>query len=394
MNPNDIKSYFSVSKKILEFSNLHFGRVYYKDHYLDLETGERASFSFSELKAYLKKLEVVNEVSKTPKVFHFFYELGGLIYGDDELVSPDDIILIEIHYKDVIEFIPTPTNRSFAMNEVLGPSRKVYDDSFARGYKKLLEGECYQFNLTFPFEFSYSKSKKTEDWINDFFSKKDSLGAFAHASIIPALEKIYISNSPESLFQVYRFNKGPLIQSMPIKGSMEIKKGDNLNDLWDRLMGHTKDEAELNMITDLLRNDLSVVSSEYAHVVAKKKCLVVPGILHQYSVIQAPLKVETSLFDLVSALFPGGSVTGAPKRNVIKILRDLEVAPRGFYCGSTTLLYGNIVAGSINIRSAVVNTNTKVLIYCAGGGITLNSQKKLEFEEMHLKVKSFTHLFE
>ncbi|MDC1175497.1 chorismate-binding protein, partial [Bacteriovoracaceae bacterium] len=94
-----------------------------------------------------------------------------------------------------------------------------------------------------------------------------------------------------------------------------------------------------------------------------------------------------------SSLFPGGSITGAPKKRVMKILNSIEHSSRQFYCGSTFLNYGGVRSASINIRSAMIDVTTKKLTYHAGGGITVKSSVEGEYEEMLSKVQSFTGLF-
>ena len=91
-------------------------------------------------------------------------------------------------------------------------------------------------------------------------------------------------------------------------------------------------------------------------------------------------------------MFPGGSITGAPKKRVMSILHKLEKKPRGFYCGSTLLLTPKKAQASINIRSAIFDLKTQELSYKAGGGITLLSTAQNEFLEMTYKRDSFIKL--
>ena len=123
---------------------------------------------------------------------------------------------------------------------------------------------------------------------------------------------------------------------MPIKGSVKIK-GD-VKKAWKKLKESMKDKGELNMITDLLRNDLSRIEKPISKVRKKYVPLLVPGIIHQYSIIDVDLSYKITLLKIIKSLFPGGSITGAPKRRVYQILGSLEKNRRGFYCGSTILL--------------------------------------------------------
>ena len=91
-------------------------------------------------------------------------------------------------------------------------------------------------------------------------------------------------------------------------------------------------------------------------------------------------------------MFPGGSITGAPKKRTMEIIWELEGRRRGMYTGSTVVLHKNLKAASLNIRSAEINYINKKLSYNAGGGITLLSKADLEYSEMIAKWDSFKNL--
>ena len=117
--------------------------------------------------------------------------------------------------------------------------------------------------------------------------------------------------------------------------------------------------------------------------------LLVPGLIHQYSEIKVPLSQHVTLKNILEKIFPGGSITGAPKKRVMQILKKLESRSRGFYCGSTLLFSKGQIEASINIRSSVVDFKKRSLSYQAGGGITLLSQPQHEFLEMTYKHDSY-----
>ena len=158
---------------------------------------------------------------------------------------------------------------------------------------------------------------------------------------------------------------------------------------WEELVHSSKNEAELFMITDLMRNDLTKLSGSISKVIAKKKALNVPGLVHQFSVVESKLKEQTNLNDIVESIFPGGSITGAPKKNVMRLIYEIEKYDRGFYCGSTILLHKGKCTASINIRSAEVDFIQDEIKYGAGGGVTLLSQAREEYDEALAKLKSF-----
>ena len=178
------------------------------------------------------------------------------------------------------------------------------------------------------------------------------------------------------------------IWSMPIKGTVQVKEN-NWKEAWEWLKKCPKNSAELLMITDLLANDLSSLEQPHAKIITPKAPLKVPGLLHQYSLVSANCSYNVSLGKIIKGLFPGGSVTGAPKKRSMEIISKLEKRNRIHYCGSTILIHDQILAASINIRSAIINPLSHQLLYQAGGGITLKSQLNSEYHEMIFKVKSF-----
>ncbi len=306
-------------------------------------------------------------------------------------ISEQDILVIDISYKKK-EKVELEDYKTISIKKLQSPTKKEYEHAFNKGQQHLLNGDCYQFNLTFPFYYSFNKEASISDFLGNLWGNKTKRAAYAHATYIPLWDKLYLSNSPECLFQGRRHLNGTHLWSMPIKGSLIDKSPNEFARKWEELVACKKNEAELFMITDLLRNDLSRIEKPTSRVVSKKLPLRVPGILHQYSLIDVILSSKVSFTDLLYALFPGGSITGAPKKSVMKILANIELEKRGFYCGSTIIWDQDIFASSINIRSAVVDFKKLECRYNAGGGITLRSELEGEFNEMHLKVSSFMNL--
>ena len=179
---------------------------------------------------------------------------------------------------------------------------------------------------------------------------------------------------------------------MPIKGTLKVEDAD-YDKAWKELERDEKNQAELYMITDLMRNDLTKLTLKPAKVVHNKYPLHVPGLIHQFSVIESSLSPNQNMCNIVKSLFPGGSITGAPKKNTMELIEKIEKFKRGFYCGSTILCYKNRKTASINIRSAEIDYTQNEVKYGAGGGITLQSQALEEFEETLNKLKSFILLF-
>jgi anthranilate/para-aminobenzoate synthase component I len=268
-----------------------------------------------------------------------------------------------------------------------------YEQAFKKGYDHLLKGDSYQFDLTGRFLFSISKDTAPMDLAHALWNGMPGPAPYAHMSVLGETGICLLSNSPECLFQIRGHGNGTWIETMPIKGTLKCSgtSGD-IARAWKELTNSEKNEAELFMITDLMRNDLYKITRETVQVVKKKARLLVPGLIHQSSLLCSPLKTNVSLLHLLNAIFPGGSVVGAPKIRTMEILHEIEDSPRGFYCGSTLILHRSLRRASINIRTAEINLITRLLTYGAGGGITLLSDVHEEYEETLGKRDSFIKL--
>lgn len=367
---------------ILELEKPLRAYIYYRQQRMNLLTGFPETFPIEKFMESLEQIELQGRV-KQPLVFHFYYEFG--LYQNGFNVREDAPLAIEIEYKTQRKVPPRkPRLKGLGLQTLERPSWSEYKVAFQKIQEQLLDGNCYQANLTFPFDFTTEDQLDPRDVCDYFFSRKGT-GAYAHATYLG--EEMFLSNSPECLFQ-YRDGE---IFTMPIKGTIATEKK-NVDKLWKQLLDDPKEEGELLMITDLLKNDLNRLETPSARVLKLRARLMVPGLLHQYSLITLKLKKPLSLGKTMRALFPGGSISGAPKKRVLEILGDVERFERGLYCGSTVLCLGNKKCASINIRTAAINLEQRMWRYGAGGGITLLSKPVSEFKEMESKVSSFLRM--
>lgn len=372
--------------KLLKLSKLKSGKIYYKNFYWDLISNKRSSYAIND---WIDSLDDrLTTYYNYPRIIHLFYELGYLIESINiEQLNDDSILAIDLSFEEVSDY-KINGNQQIYLNNTHEPNFNEYEKRFNLGYEHLLKGNCYQFNLTEEFTFNFDSKVYAEDFINQLWKEKLNRGAFGSATFIANLNLLFLSNSPECLFKI----EGDELFTMPIKGTIICENDDEITLKWNELINDKKCESELFMIADLMRNDLSRIELPKAEVVEKKKMLRVPKLLHQYTEIKIQLSEKVSLGRIIKKIFPGGSVTGAPKKRVMKILGEIENHQRGFYCGSTILLMKELKAASINIRSAEINFNQHKLTYKAGGGITLKSQPKSEFLELSYKKKSFIDL--
>lgn len=209
--------------------------------------------------------------------------------------------------------------------------------------------------------------------------------------------KFLLSQSPE----LFIARDGDTLKAMPMKGTASA-----LSAVASALSDDPKNQAENVMIVDLLRNDLSRISLPGSVTVPNLFEVARHGdVLQMTSTVQGQIKPDVSLFDIFKAVFPCGSVTGAPKKRSMEIIQELEPEDRGYYCGALGWLdpNGNF-AFSVPIRTVEITTDSQshasTFTLGVGAGITNDSDAKQEWQECHIKsaflmdLPSATGLFE
>jgi anthranilate/para-aminobenzoate synthase component I len=373
-----------INDSILELTRPKSAYIYYRKTRLNLLTGFPEVYHLDLFLKHLGEIQIQDKVSN-PTVFHFYYEFGLVMMGLGHAVDDNSPIAVEIEYENkAIKKRPTSKLKGIPLKSLERPSWSEYKGAFNHIQEHLLNGNCYQVNLTYPFDFETEEQIDPRDICNYFFSQKN-LSAYAHATFLG--DEMILSNSPECLFQ-YQKNK---MFTMPIKGTVQLGHG-SFQSAWNKMKKDFKEEGELNMITDLLRNDLNRLEKPRAKVLKKRAPLFVPGLLHQCSVLSVELENNLSFLKTMESLFPGGSITGAPKKRVMEIIQEVERYSRGIYCGSTVLCLADKKVASINIRTFSISVGDRLWRYGAGGGITLLSKATSEYQEMEAKVSSFLTL--
>ena len=194
-----------------------------------------------------------------------------------------------------------------------------------------------------------------------------------------------VSASPERLVSV----RDRTVETRPIKGTRP-RTGQPLVDIreQERLLASEKDRAENLMIVDLMRNDLATVCEDDSICVTQ---LCQPesyqSVLHLVSAVEGKLKLESSLCDLLAAIFPGGSITGAPKIRAMEIIAELEPTSRGAYCGSIGYL-GFDGSADLNILIRTITASQGWWQVPVGGGVVVQSHPVAEYEETWTKAAS------
>ncbi|MDB5292346.1 MAG: pabB [Phycisphaerales bacterium] len=193
-----------------------------------------------------------------------------------------------------------------------------------------------------------------------------------------------ISNSPELFLRTTPLPDGRRrILTRPIKGTRPRRPGMDVE-----LRDSIKDQAELNMIIDLERNDLGRVCEIGSVKVTEPRTIEAhPTVYHGVATIEGILRRDVNFVDLLRATFPGGSVTGAPKIRAMEIIEELEPVRRGPYCGAIGYLAAD---GSMEFNIAIRTMIAKdgLVHIPVGGGIVADSDPPAEYEETLVKARA------
>jgi para-aminobenzoate synthetase/4-amino-4-deoxychorismate lyase len=257
--------------------------------------------------------------------------------------------------------------------------------SAVRKVKALIEaGDVYQVNLTFPIRFGYDGDPLA------LYAAMRAAQPVAHGGVVALDGRTVLSVSPE-LFVCVR---GGRAETRPMKGTA-ARGADEAADQEARrgLAADPKQRAENLMIVDLLRNDLSRICRA-GSVRTTSLCAVetYPTFHTLTSTITGDLKTDVGLREIFQALFPCGSVVGAPKIRAAEIIADLETTARGVYTGAVgAAAPDGDLAFNVAIRTAML-TADGAGCFGVGGGVVADSDPAAEYEEARLKGRVLTDL--
>jgi len=318
-----------------------------------------------------------------PLEFHFYdavwtRDVGGAatIYARDEASA-----------RRLRAQLETPPPRApYAPPGPLAPdaSADVYLDGARRVLEYLRAGDAYQVNLArrvsaqfagAPVELAAALRARAPAPFAAFLGAADGGAAL-------------VGNSPERFLAL---DGRGAVETRPIKGTRPAGEGRRRSGR-EELLASEKDRAEHVMIVDLERNDLGRVCETGSVVVeGVARVLDLPTVHHLVSTVRGRLRADVGLAALLAATFPGGSITGAPKRRAMQIIDALEPFARGPYTGATGWLG---VAGDLDlavaIRTALVSGGR--LSLSLGGGIVVDSTPEDEWAETEVKARAFARL--
>ncbi|TGM97493.1 aminodeoxychorismate synthase component I [Leptospira dzoumogneensis] len=348
----------------------------------------------SEARKFL--LEIQNKVSQGSHAAGWIsYEAGDLFLNPDNMeeVSEDPLFWFGIFSKpktlsqaEISEWESKFKDKGYSAKIGSETDLKEYERNFHKIRNFLYEGDIYQVNYTFPLEIELEGSLERL-----FFElrKKQPVPyeAWIHTGDSLPIQKDILSFSPELFWE----RKSNQIRTVPMKGTRPRGK-DPAEDqkLKLELSESEKDRAENLMITDLLRNDLGRISLPGSVGVSKLFSIEeYPTVFQMTSEVRSELSSDIKWTDILEALFPGGSITGAPKKRSAEIIASLE-KKRGVYTGGIFYLSPQKEISSIAIRTLEFLQGTsgqKKGRMGVGSGITIGSDPNAEWEECWSKAK-------
>lgn len=258
---------------------------------------------------------------------------------------------------------------------------ETYRNRFDGLHHHLRKGDCYQANLTMPIEAKWEGDPRAAFW-----SLVGRQPVHYGALIDYGTGPVILSRSPELFFSV---DEEGWIETRPMKGT--AARGASAEEdeaIIAAMLGDEKTQAENRMIVDLLRNDVSVISEVGTLSVPKLFAIETYPTVHQMvSYVRARLLPDIGLPEIMAALFPCGSVTGAPKMWAMRILHELEAGPRDVYCGAIGWCDpAGPMRFSVAIRTISLFNGGRA-VFNVGGGIVFDSKAEAEYEECLLKAR-------
>ena len=245
---------------------------------------------------------------------------------------------------------------------------KTYANSFRQVIEEIKSGNTYLLNLTFRSKIETSLS------FSEIFAQ-------ANAPYKLLIDDKFVCFSPECFVKI----EDNTISTYPMKGTIDA----SVTNAKEQILNNIKETAEHTMIVDLMRNDLNIVAIKTAVPKFRYIDKIKAGdkeLLQVSSEIKAQLSDNwhKNLGRILDKLTPAGSISGTPKQSTLKIIDRVESSSRGLYCGVFGVYDGSSLKSAVMIR-AIVKERDK-LYYHSGGGITLDSDLDMEYQELVDKI--------
>lgn len=337
------------------------------------------------------KLENVSKRQKENATVHepdvFLASFDSLVIHDYEtgktFLSGDELNFEMLASKLLVTSLEFDKNVGFVSEVKSNFSKSEYTKKIDEIQELIRDGETYQTNFTQQFRANLPPSLTPQQI---FWSlRKDHPSPFA--AFIKRPNDYVISISPERFFTIDSdFQK---IKTSPIKGTRPRGNNEQEDELLkSELLSSKKDIAENTMIADLLRNDIGRVC-DFGSVKVEKLCEIEehPSLFHLVSTVAGDVRNKTTFSEIIKAIFPCGSITGCPKIRTMEIIDRLETADRGLSMGAIGYK-GFDGAFDLNVAIRTMVIRGSEAIFNVGGGIVIDSDPELEYQETLTKAKA------
>jgi len=304
----------------------------------------------------------INSFGKQRRAFLF---ISDFLAQNIELIPLDELSFHDIEFC-INENYVHKKHKNFFKKDVIG--YKSYKKKFDKIIEHIKSGNTYLLNLTAPTKIH-----------SDLTLKEIYAHANAHYKL--RYKEKFVCFSPEKFVRI----KGSTIHTYPMKGTIDA----SIEDAKNKILHDEKEMAEHTMVVDLLRNDLSIVASDVKVEEFRYVQKIDSG---EKELLQVSSHISGNvgeswherIGDILSALLPAGSISGAPKKSTLDIIKNVEGYERGFFSGVFGIYDGESFDSGVMIR--YVEKTKDGYIYKSGGGITLDSDAKLEYNELLDKV--------
>ena len=261
---------------------------------------------------------------------------------------------------------------------------QTFQSAVRKAKEYIRRGDIYQVNLAQRFDMEMEKAGGRTDPIEIYFALR-ALSPSCFSGYLDCGDFQLISSSPERFLKL----QGGIVETSPMKGTRPRGRSQTLDRrLREELRKSPKEKAELLMITDLERNDLGRVCDFGSIGVRSMRSVESYKTVYQAtSTVQGRLRADKDGFDLLSACFPGGSVTGCPKIRAMEVIEELEPVRRGPYTGAFGYMdFGGDMDFNVLIRTLVLK-GRKVYFH-VGSGIVADSSPAAEYAETLIKARA------
>lgn len=306
--------------------------------------------------------EILNTLGKERKPFLFIcdYKAENIeVILKEDLENSDVEFCIDTNYK-IKNHPHTLVTKSIPFAD--------YKQKFDTVIEKIKSGETYILNLTQPTPIQTKLSLK-------------EIYSLANAHYKLRFKDKFVCFSPETFVKI----EGECIHTFPMKGTIDASKKNAI----EVILADAKELAEHIMIVDLLRNDLSIVATD---VRVEKFRYITEIEAGERKLLQVSSHVSGTvgkdwhekIGDILEALLPAGSITGAPKKSTVEIIEDIEGYNRGYFSGIFGFYDGVKLDSGVMIR--FIEKDDEKYLYKSGGGITLDSSVESEYNELQEKI--------